>query len=42
MVKLELFNGYQWVFEKMISFEHYRKIVKLSGNEEGKSWRVTI
>ncbi len=42
MVKLELFNGYEWIYDRMISFEHYRKIVKLSGNDEGKTWRVQL
>lgn len=42
MIKLELYNGATWVFEKLITFEHYRKLISISSYGEGKEWRVIL
>ena len=42
IMRLEFYNGYEWVLDRMIDWDTYVRIVKLSGNGEGKEWRVTL
>ena len=41
-MRLEFFKGYEWVLDRMIDWETYQRIVKLSRNGEGKEWRVIL
>ncbi len=45
MIKLEIFNGYEWVFDCYISWDKYVKLSEkdtVTGNAEGKTWRAVL
>lgn len=41
-MRLEFYNGYEWVFDRLITWDHYQRIIKLSKYGEGRTWRVVL
>ena len=41
-MRLEFYNGYEWIFDRLIDWDTYVRIIKLSKHGEGKTWRVTL
>jgi hypothetical protein len=42
-VKLEFFNGYEWIFDRHITWDTYQRILRNSPkNTEGTEWRVVL